>query len=69
MAQTLTSLIVHLVFSTKNRVPIITPEVEPDLFNYMGGILKNYSSLLLAAGGTQRPRAFASLAVKKHSTE
>jgi putative transposase len=51
MAQTLTSLIVHLVFSTKNRVPIITPEVEPDLFNYMGGILKNNSSPLLAAGG------------------
>ena len=52
MAQTLTSLIIHLVFSTKNQVPIITPEVEPDLFNYMGGILKNYSSPLLAAGGT-----------------
>ncbi len=52
MAQTLTSLIVHLVFSTKHRVPIITPEIEPDLFNYIGGILKNNSSPLLAAGGT-----------------
>ncbi|MDQ3667558.1 MAG: transposase [Acidobacteriota bacterium] len=52
MAQTLTSLLVHIVFSTKHRVPIITPDVEPDLFNYMGGILKNNSSPLLAAGGT-----------------
>lgn len=51
MAQTLTSLIIHIVFSTKHRVPIITPEIEPDLFNYMGGILKNNSSPLLAAGG------------------
>ena len=50
MAQTLTSLLVHIVFSTKHRVPIITPEVEPDLFAYMGGILKNNSSPLLAAG-------------------
>ncbi|MGI8899008.1 MAG: transposase [Pyrinomonadaceae bacterium] len=26
--------------------------MEPDLFNYIGGILKNNSSPLLAAGGT-----------------
>ena len=52
MSQTLTSLLVHLIFSTKNRVPIITPEVEPALFAYMGGILKNHGSRLLDAGGT-----------------
>ena len=52
MSQTLTSLLVHLIFSTKNRVPIITPEVEPDLFAYMSGILKNHGSRLLDAGGT-----------------
>ncbi len=52
MAQTLTSLLVHLIFSTKNRARLITPEVEPDLFAYIGGILKNYQSRLLDAGGT-----------------
>ena len=52
MSQTLTSLLVHLIFSTKNRVSIITPDVEPDLFAYMGGILKNCESRLLDAGGT-----------------
>ena len=52
MAQTLTSLLVHIVFSTKHRVSIITPEIEPELFAYIGGILKNNSSPLLAAGGT-----------------
>lgn len=52
MSQTLTSLLVHLVFSTKNRERIITPEVEPELFAYMGGILKNYQSHLLDAGGS-----------------
>lgn len=52
MSQTLTSLLVHLIFSTKHREPIITPEVEPHLFAYIGGILKNNQSRLLDAGGT-----------------
>ena len=52
MSQTLTSLFVQLVFSTKNRERLITPEVGPDLFAYMGGILKNHQSRLLDAGGT-----------------
>jgi putative transposase len=52
MAQTLTSLLVHIVFSTKHRQLIITPEIEPHLFAYMGGILRNNNSRLLTAGGT-----------------
>ena len=52
MSQTLTNLLVHLIFSTKYREPLITPEVEPDLFAYIGGILKNNHSKLLDAGGT-----------------
>ena len=51
MSQTLTSLLVQLVFSTKNRERLITPEVEPDLFAYIGGILRNNKSRLLDAGG------------------
>ncbi|MDQ3009149.1 MAG: IS200/IS605 family transposase [Acidobacteriota bacterium] len=52
MAQTLTSLLVHVVFSTKHRADLLTPEVEPMLFAYIGGILKNEKSVLLASGGT-----------------
>ena len=52
MAQTLTSLMVHVIFSTKNREPFITPEIEPELFAYIGGILKNNKCRLLAASGT-----------------
>ena len=52
MAQTLVSLLVHVIFSTKNREPLITPEIEPELFAYIGGILKNNESRLLDAGGT-----------------
>lgn len=53
MAQTLVSLYVHIIFSTKHRVNIIQPAVEPDLFAYMGGIANNNQSKLLAAGGTE----------------
>jgi len=53
MSQTLTSLLVHPVFSTKNREPLITPEIEPDLFAYIGGILRNHQSCLLDAGSTE----------------
>jgi putative transposase len=52
MAQTLVSLLVHVIFSTKNREPLITPKIEPELFAYIGGILKNNESRLLDAGGT-----------------
>src|SRR5882762_8596394 len=52
MAQTLVSLMVHIVFSTRNREAFITPEIEPELFAYIGGILKNHESRLLDAGGT-----------------
>lgn len=52
MAQTLVSLLVHVVFSTKNRADMIPPEIERDLFAFMAGILKNKESRLLAADGT-----------------
>ncbi len=51
MAQTLVSLLVHVVFSTKNRVHLITREIEPDLYAYIGGIARKKESRLLAAGG------------------
>jgi hypothetical protein len=30
MAQTLVCLMTHVIFSTKNREPLITPEIEPE---------------------------------------
>ena len=51
MAQTLVSLMVHVIFSTKNPEPFIKPEIESELFAYVGGILKNHESRLLDAGG------------------
>jgi putative transposase len=52
MAQTLVCLRVHVVFATKDRRPMITPEVESELYAYLGGTMKNLDSHCLAAGGT-----------------
>jgi putative transposase len=39
MPQSLTKLYVHIVFSTKNRIPLITDELAPELYSYLGGTL------------------------------
>ena len=53
MAQTLTRLLVHVVFSTKERRNLIIPAVEPHLHAYLGGICRNRESPALAIGGTE----------------
>src|SRR5689334_11766468 len=52
MAQTLVSLYIHIIFSTKHRADLILPEVKDELFAYAGGIVNNNQSKLIAAGGT-----------------
>jgi REP element-mobilizing transposase RayT len=39
------------VFSTKNRMPCITPDLAPKLYGYIHGIIGAGSGMLLAAGG------------------
>lgn len=51
MPQSFGSLHCHVVFSTKHREAWIKPDIQPRLFEYMGGILRNQSSPLVAAGG------------------
>ena len=51
MAQSLSSLNYHLVFSTKNRVPLITEQIESALHRYVAGIVRNHRGALLKAGG------------------
>jgi len=41
----------HIVFSTKNRQPLIMADTAPRLYEYIGGILRNTGSRLIAAGG------------------
>lgn len=52
MSQSLWSILVHLVFSTKNREPLITPIIEAELHPYMAKIFRELKSPSLAIDGT-----------------
>src|SRR5581483_1558350 len=51
MPQSLARVIVHLVFSTKNREPFIAAEHRPRLFGYLGGTLNGIGCPVIAVGG------------------
>jgi REP element-mobilizing transposase RayT len=52
MSQSLSSVLIHLVFSTKNREPFITPAIETELHPYMAKIFREVKSPSLAIDGT-----------------
>jgi REP-associated tyrosine transposase len=51
MASTFTNLLYHVVFSTKDRVPMIHKDVQERLYEYMGGIIRGEGGTLLEIGG------------------
>jgi len=52
MGSTLTNLVYHVIFSTKDRAHILIPEICNELHPYMSGIIKGEGGVLLQAGGT-----------------
>jgi REP element-mobilizing transposase RayT len=51
MPSTHTNLLYHLVFSTKCRIPLITPIMQEELYHYIGGIIRGEGGILLEIGG------------------
>ncbi|HKO44348.1 MAG TPA: IS200/IS605 family transposase [Pyrinomonadaceae bacterium] len=51
MAGKYLSLLVHFVWSTKNREPWIELAMREDMYAYIGGIMRKKKATLLAAGG------------------
>jgi putative transposase len=51
MPQSLVKILVHIVFSTKERQRIITPQIEPQLYGYISGIITNNRGRMIIAGG------------------
>lgn len=45
------ALYYHIVFSTKNRVPFLTPDWRDRLYDYMGGIIRGDGGESLLIGG------------------
>ncbi len=52
MAHTYSATFFHCVFSTKNRTNIISRELRPKLWDYMGGIASRNGMRCLRVGGT-----------------
>jgi len=52
MSQSLCLNLVHLIYSTKNREPNITPEVAPKLFAFQAGVFQEWQCPALIIGGT-----------------
>src|SRR2546423_1803259 len=51
MAHTYTRLLVHVVFSTKDRLPQIDAELRPQLFAYMAGIIREIGGTPVIVNG------------------
>jgi REP element-mobilizing transposase RayT len=53
MANTYTSLYYHIVFSTKNRVAWLKPEIEERVWAYIGGIARHHRITAIQIGGIE----------------
>jgi putative transposase len=51
MSQSLSKIYVHIIFSVKNREPLIQDTIKEELFNYLGGICKNLECYPIQVGG------------------
>ena len=46
-------ILLHVVFSTKYRKPVLADQWRNELFGYIGGIVNDHKSTLLKAGGIE----------------
>ena len=51
MAHTGGNIVLHLIFSTKGRRAFISNEIRPDLFAYLGGIIREMRGTALIING------------------
>ena len=51
MPHTFTNLLAHVVFSTKDRLPLVHADMKPQLHAYMGGILRELKATPLIVNG------------------
>lgn len=51
MAHTFTSLLVHAVFSTSGRIPLLDDGLRTQMHAYAGGILRELGAIPIVVGG------------------
>ncbi len=53
MSQSPAKIVLHIVYSTKNREPVLTKNVRSDLYGYTIGVLDSIDCVTLAINGTE----------------
>ena len=51
MSSTLANLTYHIVFSTKYHEPFITPDLQDELYAFIGGVVRNKRGMAIRIGG------------------
>ncbi|MDX2029130.1 MAG: IS200/IS605 family transposase [Blastocatellia bacterium] len=51
MSSSYLNLLYHIIFSTKDRAPVITTEYQPRLYDYIGGTIRGRGGISLGIGG------------------
>jgi putative transposase len=51
MGQSLSNVLVHIIFSTKNRQKLILPQYRDPLFGYLGNTLNSLNCPTIIVGG------------------
>ncbi|MDA0244357.1 MAG: IS200/IS605 family transposase [Chloroflexi bacterium] len=53
MPQSLSAMVIHVVFSTKYRQPCLTPVIQAELHPYLAGIINNLGCYTIQVGGVE----------------
>jgi len=53
MSQSLVDVILHIVFSTKDRQPLIKPDIEENLYQYISGIGRKIGCPIIMINGVE----------------
>src|SRR2546429_1023772 len=53
MSQSYTNLLYHIIFSTKDRQPLISSEYQTRLYDYIGGTIRGAGGISLGINGTE----------------
>ncbi len=61
MGHTYTKLVYHIVFSTKSRVAMITPDLSGRLFPYISGIVRQFGVPIIVNGTADHVHLLVSL--------
>jgi putative transposase len=52
MSRTFTNLLTHIIFSTKDRMPVIQEQLRPELYAYLGGLTRELKGRSYGINGT-----------------